>query len=120
MVKFLNHVVVTFVFKMDLITKSPGLFHIAEKIFLNLNHELLLLKCQDVNEYWGKIIRNPWFWYEKCCQKRKFIRDDEKMSHKKIIQALLDGIAETEDVIVILIEIFFWIETCNVFVLLFQ
>ena len=52
---------------MDLITKSPGLLDIAERIFLELDHEKLLL-CEEVNSNWRTILRNPWFWYKKCQQ----------------------------------------------------
>ena len=40
---------------MDLITKAPGLNHIAEKIFFELNYEKLL-KCEEVNENWKNIL----------------------------------------------------------------
>ena len=49
---------------MDLITKSPGLLDIAERIFLELDHEKLLL-CEEVNSNWRTILRNPWFWCKK-------------------------------------------------------
>ena len=52
---------------MDLITKSPGLLDIAEGIFMELDHEKLLL-CEEVNSNWRTILRNPWFWYKKCQQ----------------------------------------------------
>ena len=50
---------------MDQITKSPGLFHIVEKIFFELNHENLL-KCEEVNKNWKNILAsediNSRFW----------------------------------------------------------
>ena len=49
---------------MDLITTTPGLIHIAEQIFSNLDRNDLL-QCQEVNEYWASILRNPWFWYKR-------------------------------------------------------
>ena len=49
---------------MDLITITPGLIHIAEEIFSNLDRNSLL-ECQKVNEYWGSILRNPWFWFRR-------------------------------------------------------
>ena len=52
---------------MDMITKSPGLYHIAERIFMDLDQEKLLL-CEEVNENWRTILKNPWFWYKKCRQ----------------------------------------------------
>ena len=81
---------------MDLITKSPGLFHIAEKIFMNLNQDVLILKCQQVNEHWKSIVRNPLFWYEKCYQMGIFEKNFEKVLLKKIIQALFKDHAKKE------------------------
>ena len=52
---------------MDMITKSPGLYHIAERIFMDLDQEKLLL-CEEVNENWRTVLKNPWFWYKKCQQ----------------------------------------------------
>ena len=52
---------------MDVITKSPGLCHIVERIFMDLDQEKLLL-CEEVNENWRTILKNPWFWYKKCRQ----------------------------------------------------
>ena len=49
---------------MDLITTTPGLLHIAEQIFSNLDRNDLL-QCQEVNESWASILRNPWFWYKR-------------------------------------------------------
>ena len=52
---------------MDVITKSPGLYHIAERIFMDLDYEKLLL-CEEVNDNWRTLLKNPWFWYKKCRQ----------------------------------------------------
>ena len=46
---------------MDLITKTPGLQHIAEQIFSNLDRNSLW-QCQKVNDYWWNIIMKPLFW----------------------------------------------------------
>ena len=46
---------------MDLITKSSGLQHIAEEIFLNLDYEKLML-CQKVNEFWKEKLNIAMFW----------------------------------------------------------
>ena len=58
---------ISFVHNMDLITKSPGLYHIAEQIFLELNHENLL-QCEDVNKNWKNILdsedANSRFWFK--------------------------------------------------------
>ena len=52
---------------MDRITRTPGLIHIAEQIFSNLERNDLM-QCQEVNEYWASILRNPWFWYNRMTQ----------------------------------------------------
>ena len=49
---------------MDLITKSSGLQHIAEEIFLNLDYEKLML-CQKVNEFWKEKLNIAMFLAEK-------------------------------------------------------
>ena len=65
---------------MDLITKNPGLQHIAENIFLNLNH-VTLLKCQNVNTEWKKILESPFFWLKKCV--RQFGSSSEKIKENQ-------------------------------------
>ena len=62
---------------MDLITKTPGLIHIAEQIFSNLEREILL-QCQKVNEYWARILRNPWFWYNRMTQNTELSEEHQK------------------------------------------
>ena len=62
---------------MDLITKTPGLIHIAEEIFSNLDRKSLL-ECQNVNEHWGSILRNPWFWFRRMEQYAKLSEEHQK------------------------------------------
>ena len=62
---------------MDQITKTPGLIHIAEEIFANLDRNSLL-KCQNVNEHWGSILRNPWYWF---CRMERYAKLSEE--HQK-------------------------------------
>ena len=62
---------------MDLITKTPGLIHIAEEIFSNLDQKSLL-ECQNVNEHWGSILRNPWFWFRRMEQYAKLSEEHQK------------------------------------------
>ena len=51
---------------MDFITKNPGLKHISEKIFMNLDYEDLMI-CGEVNQSWKQILKNnPIFWLQKC------------------------------------------------------
>ena len=62
---------------MDLITTTPGLFHIAEQIFSNLDRNSLL-QCCEVNEHWANILRNPWFWFNRMKQNTKLSQEDQK------------------------------------------
>ena len=51
---------------MERITQNPGFHHIAENIFIYLDH-VTLLKCQKVNKFWEAILQNnPSFWLWKC------------------------------------------------------
>ena len=48
---------------------NPGLQHLAESIFLNLNGEDLKA-CQLINRSANQILdNNPMFWIKKCTQK---------------------------------------------------
>merc|ERR1712223_518419 len=49
---------------MDLITKTPGLQHIAEQIFSKLDRNSLR-ECQKVNNGWWNILMKPWFWFNR-------------------------------------------------------
>ena len=62
---------------MDLITRTPGLINIAEEIFSNLDRNSLL-ECQKVNEYWGSILRNPWFWFRRMEHYAKLSEEHQK------------------------------------------
>ena len=53
---------------MDIISKTPGLQHISEEIFLNLDHIDIILECQKVNAVWNQLLRKPSFWLKKCLQ----------------------------------------------------
>ena len=45
---------------MEFLTNNPGLQHVAEEIFLNLDPKDLK-KCELVNERWENVIKNPSF-----------------------------------------------------------
>ena len=49
---------------MENLTNIPGLQHIAEEIFLNLDNESLV-NCFKVNRLWKNIL-NSSFWMKKC------------------------------------------------------
>ena len=67
---------------MDNLTQNPGLTHIAEVIFLNLNYSHIL-ECSHVHESWKKIQNRPNFWLQKCAQNPEF---KNKSAWKKLIQ----------------------------------
>ena len=71
---------------MDLITKTPGLKHVAEQILSNFDTNNLL-KCQNVNKYWRSIVRNPWFRYNKMLQNTTLSQTDQK-EWKKLCEKL--------------------------------
>ena len=66
--------------------ENPGFSHIAENIFLFLDHESLL-SCQKVCKSWA-INLDSIFWFKKCAQKGLFFGflPTEKM-WKEIIHA---------------------------------
>ena len=53
---------------MEKIIKNPGLQHLAEDIFLNLNYSDLN-KCQLINQSTSQILDNPMFWIRELIQK---------------------------------------------------
>ena len=57
---------------MDLLTKNPGLQHVAEEIFQNLN-VFALERCEEVSQSCKAILRKPSFWLQKC---RNYDGDD--------------------------------------------
>ena len=49
---------------MENITNNPGLQHIAEDIYLNLNYEALEV-CKQINQNSKHILDDPMFWLKK-------------------------------------------------------
>ena len=84
---------------MDQITKAPGLIHIAEQIFSYLDRNDLM-QCQEVNEYWASILRNPWFWYTRMTQKatlsqvhqKEWMNFCEKLSKLNLTKDMTPGL----------------------------
>ena len=70
---------------MDFITKNPGLQHIVEETFMNLDYENLL-KCQEVNSFCEIILKSPAFWLKKCVQKG--LSNEDQLEWHKLIQTL--------------------------------
>ena len=73
---------------MDIITKSPGLHHILENIFMELNQKDLD-NCQFVNKMWNNIITNKSLcWYERLLEKSSVLSEEDKTKWKKLIGKL--------------------------------
>ena len=53
---------------MEKIINNPGLQHLAENIFLNLNYADLK-KCQLINQSARQILENPMFWIKELIRK---------------------------------------------------
>ena len=70
-------------YKMDQIIKSPGLQHVIENIFLNLDFKDLLA-CQFINKTCKQILANPMFWLKKW----RFYRGLSKKNEEDWIKAI--------------------------------
>ena len=79
---------------MDQIMNNPGLQHIIENVFLNLDYEDLLA-CQLINNYCKGIIENPMFWLKKW-RMRGLSKKNEK-DWAKVIQNTKDNPNEEID-----------------------
>ena len=73
---------------MEKIINNPGLQHLAENIFLNLNSEDLK-QCQLINQSASKILENPLFWMKKLIQSeqmnerlKKTLTQSEQMNER--------------------------------------
>ena len=67
---------------MEKIINNPGLQHLAENIFLNLNYADLK-KCQLINQSASQIFDNPMFWI-----KELFRKGLSKENQKEWIEAI--------------------------------
>ena len=93
---------------MDLITKSPGLKHIAEAILSNLTKENEFTNCQKVNTFWKSILNTPTFWLKKCSERG--LSNQYNLEWSKLIQQPKDHHVN-EDVILYLQKMFFYTKT---------
>ena len=77
---------------MDKFSKSPGLVHIMERIFSNLNQENHI-KCKNVNDNWKKIVENvePNKILFKKCVNQGLLSPIQQEKWTKVIQTLLDS-----------------------------
>ena len=74
---------------MEQTSQNPGLQHILEQIFINLEHGKLL-QCQKVNASWNSLLKNPSVWL-KICLKNGFLSTHGK-EWLKVIQTCNDQI----------------------------
>ena len=74
------------------ILQNPGLHHIAEIIFWNLNHEELEF-CHLINQPCKQILENPMFWLKKFIRKGLPIKD-QMDDWTKAIQLTKDTVLE--------------------------
>ena len=82
---------------------NPGLQHLAEKVFLNLENEDLKI-CEQINQSCKQILQNPTFWLKKfrCLSKEskknwvKIIQSVKNSDHEKIIVFYLQWILKEQ------------------------
>ena len=63
-----ENISIQFSLKMENIINNPGLQHLAENIFLNLNYANLK-KCELINQSANQILNNPMLWIKVLSQK---------------------------------------------------
>ena len=73
---------------METIIKCPGLQHLTENIFLNLNHGDLE-KCRLINGQCEEIVNNPMFWLKKFI--RQGMSQKNQIDWTEAIQIIKDG-----------------------------
>ena len=62
-----ENISIQFSLKMENIINNPGLQHLAEDIFLNLNYAYLK-KCELINQSTNQILNNPLLWIKVLSQ----------------------------------------------------
>ena len=72
---------------MESFIKNPGLQHLAEEVFLNLDFEKLEV-CGLVNESCRQIIDNPMFWLKKFI--RRGLSEKNQMAWTEVIRLTRD------------------------------
>ena len=90
---------IEFIFKADdqtvleTFVQNPGLQHLAENIFLNLNFNALN-NCTHVNEVWKKFLNDPMFWLKRFVLRG--LSEKNKTDWIEAIQMTRDGRADPE------------------------
>ena len=73
---------------MEKVINNPGLQHLAENIFLNLNYADLK-KCQLINQSASQILDNPIFWNKELI--RKGLSKENQKDWIKAIQSVMNS-----------------------------
>ena len=74
---------------MERIINNPGLQHLAEKVFLNLDVENLKI-CKHINKFCKQILKNPMFWLRKF----RHISKESQTNWIHIIQSVKNSVYE--------------------------
>ena len=78
---------------LEKVIQNPGLQHLAENIFFNLNYKALAA-CGSVNEAWKKFLHDPMFWLKKFVQRG--LSQKNKIDWIEAIQMTRDGRADAD------------------------
>ena len=74
---------------MEEIISNPGLQHLAEKVFCNLDVEDLRI-CEQINQSCKQILKNPMFWLRKF----RYLSQESQKDWIKIIQSMTSSDCE--------------------------
>ena len=78
---------------LEKILNNPGLVHLAENIFDNLDYEVIMV-CQDINHSSQQILGNPIIWLRKFGQlskenKKDWIKVDQSVNNSEKEKAIV-------------------------------
>ena len=71
---------------------NPGLVHIGEKIFQNLDYQSLVI-CQNVCQTWKIILENPDFWIKSFITPKILVKESTAMENKNITHETSSAVA---------------------------
>ena len=68
---------------LEIFLNNPGLHHVVEEIFWNLNFKDLK-NCQKINQSSNQILKNPLFWMKKLVRRGGISKENEEEWMKAI------------------------------------
>ena len=86
---------------MEVVTKNPGLQHIAEDIF-NMLDKKSLVDCRSVNKSWMTVLNRPTFWMKKS---KSEMTPENFKSWEMLVQEIEEDQIE-EDFVNLMIKMF--------------